>query len=673
MTTNRNTYIAYSATPFVNIFINDSTWDETKENDLFPRNFLISLREKGSYFGLKKMFATYNNHSHIQNYPEGEVFIENALDDNNTDEAIKFEHNHSEDQEFFKSDDDSYNYPISHNTETITDDDLILWSAQPSATDLPLDIPPTLKRAIRYFILTIVVKNKRSDKKTHNTMLISSPKVKSIDRGKFLVQRELKDIINSIQTNSKLPVDIALQDPQIKELYALWVNDKNLQWSFKEDIKQDGEKSVWEKEIMNSLSLVANLQVKAINNESKDTLPYGKDDDHGNPIDPINVIAIGGFTFGRGFTLKGLSVSYILRKVQDMDTLLQLARWFGYRSNYVDLVRVWLPDFLQIAFFKTAKTVLELEKEFLRLEQTGGTPEEFGLVVKTHPEIVNVTARRKIGFGERILTNIQFSSRSKKFSNIDTNPETISDNTKAVHNLYKYIRDNNIESMVGKEGHEYALLAGRYGFRHVPYDGVMEFFDAFKTYNGKEQLIPNIDFIQYIRKRIDVTEDELRQWDIVFRGVANKNDHAHNFQYENKIDFTIENLHRCSGWEYYKEENILKQIHGQPFDASDEKIFEGLDLLSPDNQNGQKLGRKNPLLVIGFMKMFKILGPKTNEHLEDEWCRNLDPIPIIQIFFPKSFIIEEKEETLLNIAAVRQMKKDKQMTKDEKYRQGEDL
>jgi len=201
----------------------------------------------------------------------------------------------------------------------------------------------------------------------------------------------------------------------------------------------------------------------------------------------------------------------------------------------------------------------------------------------------------------------------------------------------------------------------------------MEFFDAFKTYNGKEQLIPNIDFIQYIRKRIDVTEDELRQWDIVFRGVANKNDHAHNFQYENKIDFTIENLHRCSGWEYYKEENILKQIHGQPFDASDEKIFEGLDLLSPDNQNGQKLGRKNPLLVIGFMKMFKILGPKTNEHLEDEWCRNLDPIPIIQIFFPKSFIIEEKEETLLNIAAVRQMKKDKQMTKDEKYRQGEDL
>ncbi|MBK4216180.1 hypothetical protein JJJ17_09610 [Paracoccus caeni] len=47
-------------------------------------------------------------------------------------------------------------------------------------------------------------------------------------------------------------------------------------------------------------------------------------------VDGLHVIAIGGLALSRGLTLEGLTVSYLLRNVTASDTLMQMARWFGY-------------------------------------------------------------------------------------------------------------------------------------------------------------------------------------------------------------------------------------------------------------------------------------------------------------------------------------------------------
>ena len=54
-----------------------------------------------------------------------------------------------------------------------------------------------------------------------------------------------------------------------------------------------------------------------------------------------SVIAVGGDKLSRGLTLEGLSVSYFLRTSRMYDTLMQMGRWFGYRSGYLDLCRLF--------------------------------------------------------------------------------------------------------------------------------------------------------------------------------------------------------------------------------------------------------------------------------------------------------------------------------------------
>ena len=58
-------------------------------------------------------------------------------------------------------------------------------------------------------------------------------------------------------------------------------------------------------------------------------------------------IVCGGNTIARGLTLDGLVASYFdrIRKTVAVDTMTQMARWFGYRIGYELLPRVWMtPD-----------------------------------------------------------------------------------------------------------------------------------------------------------------------------------------------------------------------------------------------------------------------------------------------------------------------------------------
>lgn len=53
-------------------------------------------------------------------------------------------------------------------------------------------------------------------------------------------------------------------------------------------------------------------------------------------------VLVGGTKLSRGFTVEGLTVSYYRRKTKQADTLMQMGRWFGFRSGYKDLVRLFI-------------------------------------------------------------------------------------------------------------------------------------------------------------------------------------------------------------------------------------------------------------------------------------------------------------------------------------------
>ena len=72
-----------------------------------------------------------------------------------------------------------------------------------------------------------------------------------------------------------------------------------------------------------------------------------------------------------------------------------MARWFGYRPGYEDLCRVWLPDDVADQFRYVAGIVDELRGQLRAMKKQGLTPEDFGLMVRMHPETLKITPPRR--------------------------------------------------------------------------------------------------------------------------------------------------------------------------------------------------------------------------------------------------------------------------------------
>jgi hypothetical protein len=66
-------------------------------------------------------------------------------------------------------------------------------------------------------------------------------------------------------------------------------------------------------------------------------------------------ILVGGDVLGRGFVVEGLTTTYMTRDVRpnakyNMDTMQQRARFFGYKREYLDVLRGWFPPSLSEKF-----------------------------------------------------------------------------------------------------------------------------------------------------------------------------------------------------------------------------------------------------------------------------------------------------------------------------------
>lgn len=353
---NRSAYVGYTATPFANIFI------PLDKDDLFPKDFIINLPAPDNYIGPEKVFGTSAN-------PDGN---EDLL-------PIVF---------------------------PVTDSDTFVPAGHKRDDPKPTidDIPQSLKTAIKCFIITCAIRIARGQENKHNSMLIHVSRFQAW-------QNHLKIIIDRLFKYYKS--EIEANDPTIMEEFRQ---------IFEEDTPTYRSYCSITREIMNSsvLSRVDNrmrlhtwneikpllyravqkIEVKSINGTSGDSLTYYENEKNG-----ISVIAIGGDKLSRGLTLEGLSVSYFLRASKMYDTLMQMGRWFGYRPGYVDLCRLFTSNELNEWYRHITLASDELREEFRYLAESGGTPENYALKVRTHPGQLQITSISKM----RHTRNIQVS------------------------------------------------------------------------------------------------------------------------------------------------------------------------------------------------------------------------------------------------------------------------
>ncbi len=93
--------------------------------------------------------------------------------------------------------------------------------------------------------------------------------------------------------------------------------------------------------------------------------------------DDVWRILVGGTQLSRGFTVEGLTVSYFRRKTLQGDTLMQAGRWFGFRTGYQDLVRLYIRRDEVVDLYNAFEALLMDEEAFREeLRQYEGFDEE---------------------------------------------------------------------------------------------------------------------------------------------------------------------------------------------------------------------------------------------------------------------------------------------------------
>lgn len=241
------------------------------------------------------------------------------------------------------------------------------------------ELPKSLKEAIVYFCLTNVIRDIRKNTNKHRSMLINVSRFVDVQNNVFEHVREFFFEYRERITN-----------------YILVENTNDYLVNFTKKIfieyKLNELGITWKDIVDNLVVSISPIKIMQVNkNNSYENLDYNAYSENG-----LRVITVGGNSLSRGLTLEGLCISYFYRNSMMYDTLMQMGRWFGYRENYLDLFRIWLPKEGIEWYQHITRSTNELRDEIKYMRRAGFTPLEFGLKVQAHQDSLLITAKNKM-------------------------------------------------------------------------------------------------------------------------------------------------------------------------------------------------------------------------------------------------------------------------------------
>lgn len=339
---NRSSYVAVTATPFANIFIDPDLDKGTDEFNLFPSDFIYALSAPTNYIGARKIF--------------------------------------DEDGEYYSSLESIEDVLIDANNGTY------VFRSRAKSNHVVPYLPKSLKKAINYFLLANVIRDLAGAQNKHRSMLINVSQFVNVQIQVFdMVGDYLRNVKSKVQAYSKLDPAVADETKEIKDLHQLW-DEYDL-------TNKTGYN--WDIVLASLFEAIMPIEIRLVNQKAKEKgverLDYEPYKESG-----LRVIAVGGNSLSRGLTLEGLIVSYFDRNSQMYDTLMQMGRWFGYRKGYEDIFKIWMEPEAMSWYQYISDATDELRNEISEMRRIGLTPKEFGLKVQQNKTSLFVTARSKM-------------------------------------------------------------------------------------------------------------------------------------------------------------------------------------------------------------------------------------------------------------------------------------
>jgi len=279
-------YLAYTATPFANVFV-----DPVDSADIFPKDFIIALEPSPEYMGAK----SYHDLDGVPDTPT-----------------------------FENSNRKAYYRPVEVDQDGMA-------------------VPADMASAMDAFVLSGAIKLWRRKvlgdppSLKHHTMMVH-------EGAKQNQHTQSADRVRTAWHQSDFTGARG-----VARLRALWETDFSLVSAARADgapvpgsfdeIKQYIGEVVRLVNKGHSVDRATNPVV--IVNGSKDSV-YAQEDINFDGRDGVWKILVGGTKLSRGFTVEGLTITVYTRVTIAADTLMQMGRWYGYRTHYRDLVRLYL-------------------------------------------------------------------------------------------------------------------------------------------------------------------------------------------------------------------------------------------------------------------------------------------------------------------------------------------
>ena len=513
---NKSAYVAYTATPYANIFIDHKAESEEYGKDLFPKDFIYALDSPTNYFGARCVFLD-KNETYI-------VKINDYLDD--------IPKKHKKDYEI-------------------------------------LALPNSLKDAIRLFCLNIAVRHLRGDVNNHNSMLIHATRFTNVHKNLgVLVDNYKGEITREISNYGKLP------EPQ--KLSYLIKDLNNTYKNYLEDVEFS-----WSEIVKTVCDVIGSVVIREVHQATKIPLEY-----RDNYV--TNAIVIGGTSLSRGYTLEGLNVSYFLRNTIFYDTLMQMGRWFGYRTGYQDLCKIYLPETIADNFSEIIETTEDLFAEFRTMAQLNKTPSEFGLAIRQHPgSTLQITGRNKQKNIKEFWVNIRLDGQLKETRWLTNKNDEIKENLALTKKFLHEINSN------------YKKIGNHYLWNDLSNVFIKDYIDSYKLFTlpsdplGLRSKMPITFVMKYINKNY--------LWDVaLFSGDGERFDEIDFISFK-KPNRTVTNKR-----EYYEVGN--RQLSSPSNEAiSVESDSIRIKLSKENNRKGIRKTREdekgNPLLMLYILDL----------------------------------------------------------------------
>jgi hypothetical protein len=435
----RCTYVGYTATPFANVFI-----DPSDEQDLYPKDFILNLPRPDGYFGPEKLFG--------RNLVEGE---------------------------------DKGSAPDGYDmVRTIPEADLPLL--RPTGRNAAAGFTPTMTdeliESVRWFWLATAARRARGDI-GHSTMLVHTSVKTDVHEGFQPLFRKLR-----AQALTELASD---DSSDLDSWRILWEKESTRVPA--EDWNRT--QNTFDEIQVHLHDVVDETRTVLDNYRSLDRLDYTKE--------PVVAIAIGGNTLSRGLTLEGLVVSFFVRGATAYDTLLQMGRWFGFRTGYEDLPRIWMTPTLESAFRHISTVEYEMRDDIDRYQRENLTPVDIAVRIRTHPSL-RITAK----MGAAAPTYISYAGRrlqTRFFAVDDTN--WVSANLDAAAVL--------VQDALKHGVHE--STSDMHLFRNVPVGSVKNFLASYSVHKDSPDL-ESKQMLKYIDSQLGSDTPALQYWTVAVVG-----------------------------------------------------------------------------------------------------------------------------------------------------------